>query len=164
MTLPPWLPPLLNLPPSDRQACTEANKHFQSCAALGCSLNGLPVYWDTWPAHTGFCHAFVHLASQEVPPGSGNRQLNRLRMERIPWWFAIVQNVGDPAIEAWISLEKGQRRVYLWLRSESYVVVLGERERQRVLSSYHLITAYYVDGRSGERKLRQSQDNRISWL
>ena len=83
------------------------------------------------------------------------------RCERIAWVRAIIENVTDPAIKIWDYKEgNGKIRTYIWLEDYDYVVVLEKKSRKQNIYFYFLVTAFYIDGNSTQRKLHNKYDKR----
>lgn len=84
---------------------------------------------------------FWHLITE----GNPDRIPDFERIKRLHWCSFILQNYMSSEITCWekpCKTPKGtQRRVFLWLDSEKYLIVLGEN---RAKNSFELITSYYV--------------------
>lgn len=99
---------------------------------------------------------FWHCISEGAEEASRIPDLRRI--ERIRWVRAVVEHDGDPLVEIWFNERKGDRRCLIWFREE-YLVVLGERRRQRDGGVYwQLITAYCTTEEHRRVKLRRERD------
>lgn len=68
------------------------------------------------------------------------------RCERIRWPLPIINTGTAPELKVWAEPKGANRRIYLWLESEGYLVVLDDR-REYILPW----TAFYIE-REHQRK------------
>lgn len=84
---------------------------------------------------------FWHLITE----GDKERTPDFERIRRFRWCAYILNNYQNAQICCWekdCKTHKGsQKRLFLWLEEEKYLIVLGEN---RAKTSFELITAYYV--------------------
>ena len=64
------------------------------------------------------------------------------RCERIKWARAIIDNHDDPAIKKFKSERSSNINICLWLESENYMVVLGQRNGYTILLTAYVVTAH----------------------
>lgn len=82
---------------------------------------------------------FVHITNKEDST-VGGRVLDLRRCERIHWIKPIIENAASPDVLKWREEKGKQKRVFLYLASERFLVILQEFKY-----GYLLVTAYYVD-------------------
>lgn len=161
MTLPDWLPPMLDL-------------HGEWDAMLHTLYRVFTRDFKTGALHLGqdrvrydgrvlagetYEECFWHLVTRK-DQSSGERLPDFRRAERLPWCAPILRNVNDPAVTFWHYREgDGRIRTYAWLVSGDYVVIL-ERKPQRIGQVAFLITAYHIDGPSQRRNLQRRYEKR----
>jgi len=98
----------------------------------------------------GKCACFVHITSKD-DEASGARVLDLRRSERLCWIRPIIENVTQPEVLRWDEEKGRQRRVFLYLANERFLVILEETKY-----GYMLVTAYYVErDHTHERYLRK---------
>lgn len=159
MTLPDWLPPMLDLHGDWDNMLHELYAVFTHDFKGGpLLLDNEPVWYDR-KLVDGFEACFWHLITRDNQR-AGTRQPDFRRAERLPWCAAILRHVNDPAVTFWRYREgSGVIRTYAWLAEGDYVVVL-ERKRKRIGQVAFLITAYHIDGASRRRNLRRRYEQR----
>ncbi len=121
------------------------------------SFGGFPVRWDDRVLEGKYEEGFWHLITKH--DHETNERLPDLRRaERLPWCGPTITHATDNAVKSWSYKEgKGHIRTYLWLEDFDYVIILEKRKRMTLL-----ITAYYVEGDSNRRSLRQKYKNRVA--
>jgi len=159
MTLPDWLPPMLDLT-GDWDDCLEQlyavfARDFKSGTLR---FAGTPV-WHDRTLVDGYEACFWHLVTRD-DKRAGERHPDLLRAERLPWCAAILTHAHHPAVTFWRYREgDGRVRSYAWLESGDYVVVLEAKQKRIGLVAY-MITAYHIDGSSRRRNLQRRYENR----
>ncbi|GAB4175165.1 MAG: hypothetical protein Fur005_37090 [Roseiflexaceae bacterium] len=159
MTLPDWLPPMLDLD-SDWDACLpQLYAVFERDFKRGnLKLAGDPVWYDR-RIIDGYEACFWHLITREHQK-THSRGPDFRRAERLPWCAVILHHAHDPAVKFWRYKEgSGVIRTYAWLEEGDYVVVLEPKQKQIGLVAF-MITAYHVDGSSRRRNLQQRYEKR----
>ncbi|WP_129628743.1 hypothetical protein [Candidatus Oscillochloris fontis] len=161
MTLPDWLPPMLDLSGDWNdilhQLYTVFTRDFKTGSLF---LAGEPIWHDRriLPGEA-YEESFWHLVTRKDNK-SGDRLPDFRRAERLPWCAPILRNINDPAIKFWHYREGNQRlRMYAWLEAGDYVVIL-EHKPKRIGQVAFLITAYHLDGESMRRSMRKRYERR----
>jgi len=124
-------------------------------------FGGLPVSFDraVVPGEV-YEQGFWHLVSRD-DPRTRTRQFDPRRAERLPWCAALLDHASEPGVRVWDYREAhGILRTYVWLEQWDYVVVLENIDR-RTVASFHVVTAYWVEGPATARRFRQKYDRRI---
>lgn len=158
MTNPAWLPPLLSMSPWNEAVLEHLYSVFKHDF-----VDSQPVYagapvWHFPECERGKETLFWHMTEHEDPPGSGNRNADFRRCERLCWARAVIDHVDDPAVTAWDYEEgKGDVHTYLWLEDLDYVVILKRYPNGK----RRLLTAFYVAYESKRRNLRARYANRL---
>lgn len=84
--------------------------------------------------------SFDHIVTRECKY-SGKRQYDRDRANKIHWIKVIIENCSCPLIKQFEKIDRdGDRNIFLWLESKSYVVILREKQ-----PDLFLVTGYCVD-------------------
>ena len=161
MTDPSWLPDLILLSDFHGNAIAYLEavyKQFeQDFLRSKLTLNGLPVQVYIHPKEDNKAFSYWHITHEGKV--ESERTFAPRRCERIAWVRAIIENVTDPAIKIWDYKEgNGKIRTYIWLEDYDYVVILEKKSRKQDI--YFLVTAFYIDGNSTERKLQRKYDQR----
>src|SRR5206468_952563 len=107
--------------------------HRDLVASKPC-YKGRPVTLRVDPRHDGKVWAFWHCISDG--PDEAERIPDPRRLERIAWIRPLIEHVGQPGLDDWVTERGSDLRTCLWL-AESYLVVLAHRAWH-----YRLITAY----------------------
>lgn len=168
----PWLPPTVTLPPAIPDACGQLLTIFDNdFVKAPCTFEGSPIRWDRQQQALGgawYERGFLHLITRR-DQRTKQWHFDPLRAMRLPWCRAILDHTHDPALSVWS--EHGPRsniRAYLWLVAHDYVVVLEYRHLPvrnsnppRTREVVWLVTAFFVDGDAGRRKLRRQYERRI---
>lgn len=159
MTLPDWLPPMLDLNGDWNTVVHELYAVFTRDFTRGAlNVAGEPVWYDRKMVD-GYEACFWHLITRNNQQ-TGDRQPDFRRAERLPWCAAILRNANDPAVMFWRYREgSGSIRTYAWLEEGDYVVVL-ERKPMKIGPVAFMITAYHIDGASRRRNLRRRYEQR----
>lgn len=98
----------------------------------------------------GKCACFVHITNKE-DRDAGGRVMDLRRCERICWIRPVIENSNIDKVLRWDEEKGKQRRIFLYLAEERFLVIL-----QAVKYGYLLVTAYYVEGdRSHQRFLKK---------
>lgn len=88
-------------------------------------------------------------------PDEAKRIPDFRRMERIAWVRSIIEHADTPEVAVWVRRDGSEPRWHLWFREE-FMVVLGERTRQRDGFRYfQLITAFETLLEHQRRKRRK---------
>lgn len=111
------------------------------------SFQGVRLGLKKHPVIDGKEATFWHMISE------GEKEAERIpnfrRCERIRWAKSVIERDGDP-VKIWREPRNGENRIHLWLESESYLVVLNER------NGYILPwTAYVVEREHEKTKLNR---------
>ena len=77
-----------------------------------------------------------------------DKRLLNGKPERLPWIKGIIENQHDTVVLSWRNDRDGEKRLLLFLESEDFLVVLGEKK-----TVFILITAIYVDNPAQKAKL-----------
>lgn len=161
MTLPDWLPPMLDLNGNWADVLQELYSVFSRDFKRGPLMLGSEPVWHDNRILPGdvYEECFWHLVTRKDRQ-HGDRLPDFRRAERLPWCAPILQNHQDPAVVFWHYREgDGRIRTYAWLERGDYVVIL-ERKLKRIGAVAFLITAYHIDGESMRRNLRRRHQNR----
>ena len=148
------LPDLIATDCSDEELLTRlVSVWFSDFKNAAIMFQGIPVYWDQQLGSGSVLeNGFWHLVSR-VSPTTGDRILDRSRASRLRWCPAILRRCPWPDVLIWHS--RGARiRTNVWHIRGEYVIVLEDRSHSGV-AAMHLVTAFHVDGRATERKLRK---------
>lgn len=109
---------------------------------------------------SGACESCWHAISREQK--GGRREFDDGRAARALWCFAIIAHATAPEVTHWVDLHGGhERRLYLWLRTENYVVILAE-SMSGVERVYRFVTSFPMTQKGYERTLRGSFARRVS--
>lgn len=111
---------------------------------------------------------FWHLITKDsdiLPNGrlvpKNRDELDFRRIERLKWCPFLIDNHMDESIYCWEKQQKTtrgkQKRVYLWDKGNSYVVVLAKDFRNP--NKYQLITAYPTDKEHTFNKFDREKDS-----
>lgn len=161
MTLPDWLPPMLDLNGDWNDMLHDLYAVFTRDFKAGSLLLGTDRVWHDRRIVPGerYEECFWHLVTRK-DASSGDRLPDFRRAERLPWCGPILQHVDDPAVKFWNYREgDGRLRTYAWLEPGDYVVIL-ERKEKKVGMVAFLITAYHLDGESTRRNMRKRYERR----
>ncbi len=158
---PPWLPECCatNGDWADVVAALYAVFQQDFCANPP-RVDGRPIWWQRRMCD-GYEETFWHLITRD-DAAAANRLFDPRRAERLSWCGAILRNCTAPEIKRWRYRESdGKVRLYLWLETEDYVVVLQHRDlRSGAGRVYFLVTAYHVDGEGRRRHLQKKYERR----
>ncbi len=80
---------------------------------------------------------------------------NLRRCERIRWPRPIIEHFNNEEIKIWENDKNRSKRVYLWLDSMDYLVVLVKRH-----TYYLLLTAFPIEHEHYRRKLQKEYDDK----
>ncbi len=119
--------------------CASLYQHFESCFKRSPprQIRGKLLVFDTRKINSTMEEGFWHV----VTIGTGeDRLLDPDRARRVCWIAPILDGTA-PGLSKWAYQEgNGVTKLYFWLESEHYVVILAEKTR--VVS---LVTAFYVN-------------------
>lgn len=150
-----WLPPILSLSGTWEQIVSTLYSIFEKdFKRARPSFQDHKVLWDRRILpNQSYEEGFYHLISID-DQSTGERIPDFRRAERLPWCAPTITHSNDNAVKVWDYLEgKGQIRTYVWLEEGDYCIVL-EKLKIQVRKRAMLITAFYVDGPSRRRNLR----------
>lgn len=150
-----WLPPILSLSGTWEQIVTNLYTVFEKdFKQTKPNFQDYAVWWDRRVLpDQHYEEGFYHLISMD-DKSTGERIPDFRRAERLPWCAPTITHPDDNAVKVWDYREgKGQIRTYVWLEEGDYCIVIEKliRHAQKVAM---LITAFYVDGTSRRRSLR----------
>lgn len=144
MADPDWLPSLLLL----HDYGNKWDRYIEEAYAVFHNdfICSQPKFDGCWVRHRrdpisqGKEAGFWHCVS--TGPSDSERIPEMRRIERIRWVCAIIKNCDKPEVQVWTRRHGSEARPHLWFREE-FLVVLGERIRQRDgFRYYQLITAF----------------------
>lgn len=129
-------------------------------------LRSMQVWYNRTIKHgETYEDGFWHLIERDHEKG-GIRTFDHRRAERLPWCSPLLNCSSDPSVKYWICREKGKLICYVWLEDFDYVVILQKRILkakdslpERIIA--FLKSAYYIDGESKKRALRNKYKKRI---
>jgi len=124
-------------------------------------FDSLPVWWDrTYLPGECYEEGFWHLITKNIHR-TGERLFEPRRAERLPWCGPTVSNSHHQVVKVFDYREGRKRRLrtYIWLEPLDYAIIL-ERKQMRLGRVAFLITAFYIDGESGRRRLQRKFENR----
>lgn len=160
MTNPPaWLPKIFNMDGNWESNLKKLFNIFECDFISNTPLLGLTqVLFDRTVKDGKYPEGFWHIITKM---DSGVRIPDFRRAERMPWCGPSIRNSDDPVIKKWSIFEEGETRTYVWLESFDYLIVLVKRS-QRIGEVMFLKTAYYVEGDSTRKKLKDKFANRLT--
>lgn len=97
------------------------------------------------PEYDGKSATFWHMISEGSVEQERTPDIRRC--ERISWPKPVIENSTDPVLKVWAEPKRKNQRIYIWLESEGYLVVLDDR-REYILPW----TAFYVEREHQRRK------------
>jgi hypothetical protein len=158
MTVPSWLPEIINLDGIWEKNLTKLFLIFkEDFITKQPYIGSIPVWHDRNVKDGKYPEGFWHVITRR---NNGVRYPDFRRAERLPWCGPSLNNSNDPIIKKWDITEEGELRTYIWLVDYDYVIVL-KRRTQRIGEVKFLKTAYHVDGDSTRKKLLAKYANRI---
>ncbi len=159
---PAWLPPLLLFADfsADWFAFNDAayDIFIRDVKDRELLYEGRKIIWDA-RLSKGKDEGFWHITT--VIDAANNERIPDIRRtEKIAWLRPVIENATNPLISIWKQVHpKGKSneiRVYIWLESLEYLVVLAERK-----DHYFLVTAFATDGERTKKKLRKEREEHI---
>ena len=108
-------------------------------------LEGVQVLHDG-NDDNGKCACFVHITSKD-DEDAGGRVVDLRRCERLCWIRPIIENSDKDEVLRWDEVKGSQRRIFLYVAEERFLVILEERKY-----GYMLVTAYYVGGNNSHQR------------
>jgi len=161
-TPPDWLPELIDTNGAWDEILGRLYNVFKADFIQGSPrYEGLPVWHDRRKLD-GDPHeeGFWHLVTKEDKV-TKDRYPDFPRAKRLRWCRATIDKNAPPDVLVF-DYEEGDGRIrrYLWVHECDYLVVLEKRRRGGKDRAYSLVTAFYLDGSSGKRRIQKKYDNR----
>lgn len=163
MSLPTWLPPLLEYAAFGG----DYPRFFDAVYARFSAdfITSKPTVKNRrfalkrHPEFEGKSATFWHLVSS----GSveADREPDLRRMEAIPWVRPIIERMGSGDVHCWLTDRKGETRILVSLLDYSYLVILAERGDTAGGRFVMLWTAYFVEHENQRRRLQREHE---AWL
>ncbi len=156
--LPRWLPPPLDWAAfnSDWNAFHDAAHQIftQEIMQQSLTYGGIKVIVDS-RIEDGKEKAFWHIT--HVSYGAAQERVPDIaRTAKISWLRPLLENPSDSIVSVWKeNVRKGrgkEARVYIWIESLEYLVVLAERKNH-----FYLVTAFATDSDRTQRKLEKAR-------
>lgn len=155
-SLPPFLPPMLNLQGSWNVVLNELYTIFKKdFIESKVFYQNLKVIYDKRKLWGNKEEAFWHLITKEDTKAVRIPAYDRAK--RLPWARPTIENHDKPEVKVWDYLEgNGKVRIYLWLENYDYAVILerGKGKRKHLVI---LITGFYVERWKRKDLLRRYQ-------
>jgi len=160
--LPAWLPPISSCDGDWEQVLARLYSIFYRDFKSGRPLyENSPVVFDkTISVGDAYEQGFWHLVTKQDEQ-TGERLPDFRRAERLGWCRPAIDNCREVEVLTWENDHGRSRRTYFWLVDHDYVVVLERKDKKRRVA-FFLVTAFYVEGSSGERSLRKKYEKRVS--
>lgn len=154
-----WLPPVERLVLGQSREIDRIDFQFRRRAALCPVIFGRPILFNLSLTSSGACQSCWHTLSREA--SRRQRVFDEQRASRALWCFSMFENANDPEILHWVDLHEGhERRLYLWLESAAYVVILVESTAGDT-QVYNFVTGFVVTDKGYERTLKKSRARRV---
>ncbi len=157
---PTWLPALVSISGEPNQVFARLYKIFEAdFKQTERALEGVSIRWDNRILEGKYEEGFWHLITKQDQEAK-ERLLDPRRAERLPWCGPTITNAKDSVVKMWNFREANRRlRTYLWLEAWDYVVILEKRQQSGREIAF-LITAFYVEGNSTRKRLRDKYAKR----
>ncbi|KKW17023.1 MAG: hypothetical protein UY56_C0005G0048 [Parcubacteria group bacterium GW2011_GWA1_50_14] len=147
---PKWISPIIELTSFNGDAVKYLDHLFsifkKDFIDKPCKLDGKVIVFDKRLLN-GKPEGFWHVTSS-LDKRTKQRTPDMRRCERLPWIKGIIENQHDTVVLSWRNDRDGEKRLLLFLESEDFLVVLGEKK-----TVFILITAIYVDNPAQKAKL-----------
>lgn len=154
---PTWLPALIDTDGNWDDVLLRLFKVFENDFIRNkFQYNGKPLIWDTRILEGKYPEGFWHVVTRD-DYYTKERLPDFRRAKRLSWCKPTILNSDDPEVKLWEIREEGKNKVYIWLESLDYVVILQRKEK-----IYFLITAYHVDGDRTRKQLLSRYSRRAT--
>jgi hypothetical protein len=154
---PTWLPALIDTDGNWDDVLLRLFKVFENDFIKNkFQYSSKPLIWDSRILEGKYPEGFWHVTTRE-DFYTKERLPDFPRAKRLPWCKPTILNSNDPEVRLWENREDGKNKVYIWLETLDYVVIL-----HRKVKLYFLLTAYHVDGDGSRRSLRKKYNRRIT--
>jgi len=158
MTIPEWLPDMLEIDPWTGETYEFLYEHVFKRDFI----DSKPQYfkrtvWFFPEVEDGKEKLFWHLTSRKNPE-DGIRYPDLRRCERLSWTRPMIDRCPDVVMLNWDHEEgDGVIKTYVWLTGHDFVVIM-KRYKDK---SRRLITSYYLDNAHQRRKMTRKYERRI---
>lgn len=159
---PDWLPEIISVDGIWKEILDRLYNIFRMDFIEGKpKLEDKPVFWDrTIDENDKYERGFWHLIEKEDQV-THERSFDPRRAERLTWCAPAIKNCKAEVITMWEFREaKNRINIYIWLEHFDYVIIFQKKKFKLGFVAF-LITAFYVDGNSKRRNLRDKYENRI---
>jgi hypothetical protein len=159
---PDWLPPMLKLSGTWEEIVSSLYAIFDKDFKQGKPrFQDYIVWWDQRILNDQYYEeGFWHLISRD-DKNTGQRIPDFRRAERLPWCAPTITHSYDNTVKVWNYQEgEGKIRTYLWLEEYDYCIII-EKRKNVAKKVAMLITAFYVDGPSRKRNLRNKLARKV---